>query len=249
MNEGQLGTEDFSISYYSADANNHVLSKISPWHQLPLIANNKHSYYFINEIPKGDSKKMEVSTKTEFNPIKQDIKKGKPRVFSYGTIPFNYGMLPQTWEDPTKGHSDLDPEYKGDNDPIDVVELSDESLEMGGIYEVHILGCIALIDEGEVDWKMLGIRTSVAKPSHIKTLEDLKNTDHGAQQLKQVFKWFRLYKTTDGKPENRFGLNEQVMNETYAQHVINETHYQWKHLARHHKTVESGKLWLSPQMA
>ena len=32
-------------------------------------------------------------------PIKQDIKKGKLRFYPYN-IHWNYGMLPQTWEDP-----------------------------------------------------------------------------------------------------------------------------------------------------
>ena len=32
-------------------------------------------------------------------PIKQDMKKGKLRFYPYN-IHWNYGMLPQTWEDP-----------------------------------------------------------------------------------------------------------------------------------------------------
>ncbi len=42
----------------------------------------------------------------ERNPIKQDVKKGVPRFYPY-TIPWNYGMLPQTWEDPKAAHADL----------------------------------------------------------------------------------------------------------------------------------------------
>ena len=34
-------------------------------------------------------------------PIRQDIKKGRPRFYPY-PIDWNYGMLPQTWEDPQK---------------------------------------------------------------------------------------------------------------------------------------------------
>ena len=33
------------------------------------------------------------------NPIRQDIKKGELRHY-HDAIPYNYGMLPQTWEDP-----------------------------------------------------------------------------------------------------------------------------------------------------
>jgi len=34
------------------------------------------------------------------NPIKQDVKKGAVRFYPYN-INWNYGLLPQTWEDPS----------------------------------------------------------------------------------------------------------------------------------------------------
>lgn len=40
------------------------------------------------------------------NPIMQDTKDGKPRYYTYGVPFFNYGLLPQTWEDPT--HADAE---------------------------------------------------------------------------------------------------------------------------------------------
>ncbi len=40
-------------------------------------------------------------------PIKQDTKKGKLRFYPYN-INWNYGMLPQTWEDPDHKNADLD---------------------------------------------------------------------------------------------------------------------------------------------
>lgn len=44
--------------------------------------------------------KMEVMKDVEYNPIMQDESKGKPRYYTYGVPFFNYGLLPQTWEDP-----------------------------------------------------------------------------------------------------------------------------------------------------
>ena len=41
----------------------------------------------------------------EGSPIKQDIKKGKLRFYPYN-IYWNYGMLPQTWEDPAARNDD-----------------------------------------------------------------------------------------------------------------------------------------------
>jgi hypothetical protein len=40
-------------------------------------------------------------------PIKQDTKKGKLRFYPYN-INWNYGLLPQTWEDPTHKNPELD---------------------------------------------------------------------------------------------------------------------------------------------
>ncbi len=37
---------------------------------------------------------------------------------------------------------------KGDNDPVDVVEIGSRTLRMGGVYRVKPLGAYAMIDEG-----------------------------------------------------------------------------------------------------
>jgi inorganic pyrophosphatase len=51
----------------------------------------------LTEIPRMSKAKMEVATKQEFNPIAQDVKKGKLRDY-HGPIFWNYGCFPQTWE-------------------------------------------------------------------------------------------------------------------------------------------------------
>lgn len=75
---------------------------VSAWHDVPLYAGNG-MINFLCEIPKETSAKMELATDEERNPIKQDTKKGKLRHYPYN-INWNYGMMPQTWEDP--GHVD-----------------------------------------------------------------------------------------------------------------------------------------------
>eukprot|EP00659_Diplonema_papillatum_P003001 gene3001-4720_t len=103
---------------------------VSPWHDVPLLATGGQTFNYVNEIPIATRAKMEIATKLENNPIKQDIKKGKLRFFTYGDIPFNYGCLPQTWEDPAVAVPECG-NAAGDNDPLDVVVLGDERLEMG----------------------------------------------------------------------------------------------------------------------
>lgn len=71
---------------------------VSAWHDIPLYAGDG-LLHFMCEIPKETSAKMELATDEVRNPVKQDTKKGNLRFYPYN-IHWNYGMLPQTWEDP-----------------------------------------------------------------------------------------------------------------------------------------------------
>lgn len=124
---GAVGTTDFRI-HFADDG-----KVISPWHDIPL--KDGELYNFITEIPKYTRAKMEVATKEKLNPIAQDIKKGKLRDY-HGPIFWNYGCLPQTWEDPNVIHPDV--KCKGDNDPVDVVEIGSTALASGSISKVRL---------------------------------------------------------------------------------------------------------------
>ena len=101
--QGERSSTDFRIFLESAKAPG---TPISVWHDIPL-ANPDGTLNFVCEIPAESSAKMEVSTKEGANPIKQDIKKGALRFYPYN-INWNYGMLPQTWEDPKIVHPELE---------------------------------------------------------------------------------------------------------------------------------------------
>ncbi|CAJ1357915.1 unnamed protein product [Effrenium voratum] len=88
---GEQGTLDYRMHFQDKNGN-----KISPWHDIPLKS-GEHFNCLI-EIPKMTKPKMEVAVKEEMNPIAQDVKKGKLRDY-HGPIFWNYGMLPQTWEE------------------------------------------------------------------------------------------------------------------------------------------------------
>lgn len=50
-----------------------------------------------------------------------------------------------------------DTQAKGDNDPVDVCEIGQHVGHSGEIKKVKVLGVMALLDEGETDWKLLAI--------------------------------------------------------------------------------------------
>ena len=89
---GEAATESFRLNFKGEDG-----SALSPWHDIPLKGDG--GYNMVVEIPKMTKAKMEVATKEPNNPIAQDIKKGNLRDY-HGPIFWNYGCLPQTWEDP-----------------------------------------------------------------------------------------------------------------------------------------------------
>eukprot|EP00958_Prasinococcus_capsulatus_P009451 scaffold921_cov397-Prasinococcus_capsulatus_cf.AAC.3 len=145
---------------------------------------------------------------------------GKLRHYPYN-INWNYGMLPQTWEDPN--HENKEAGGAGDNDPVDVVEIGSATCDMGGVYTVKPLGIYAMIDDGcgsttaglrfkprsslhELDWKIIALRTDDPLAAEVNTLEDVEK--HFPGELQKVLEWFRDYKIPDGKPANKFGLDE-----------------------------------------
>ncbi|CAE7659574.1 ppa1, partial [Symbiodinium sp. KB8] len=102
--------------------------------------------------------KYEAQTTEEYNPIGPDTTKdGVMRSYAYDSL-VNYGFLPQTWENP--GVKDPLSNLSGDNDPLDVCDLSEIPAHHCSTYQVKVIGSFGLIDEGEIDWKVLCIRTS-----------------------------------------------------------------------------------------
>jgi len=115
---------------------------------------------------------MEVAKDEVDNPIKQDTKKGDLRYIKYSPVLYNYGLFPQTWEDPAEVDPDVGQKgtglnffdivstlltyfILGDDDPLDVIDIGFKRIERGTVTRVKLIGALALIDEGETDWKIL----------------------------------------------------------------------------------------------
>ncbi|GMH35540.1 hypothetical protein BSKO_03408 [Bryopsis sp. KO-2023] len=218
--KGDENTTDYRIFF-----NDKSGTTVSPWHDIPLFT-EAGLLNFVCEIPKETSAKMEVATDEENTPIKQDIKKGNLRFYPYN-INWNYGLLPQTWEDPDHKSADLDG-IAGDNDPVDVVEIGSGTLKMGGVYAVKPLGVYAMIDDGELDWKVIAINVDDPKASLVNDVEDVEREFPG--ELEKILVWFRDYKMPDGKPQNAYGYDNKCMNKEFTMGVINETNGFYKAL-------------------
>lgn len=232
VTEGTQGTLEFRLRFKDDNGN-----EISPWHDIPLSAGKPDVFNAIIEIPKMTKAKMEVATKESMNAIAQDVKKGKLRDY-HGPIFWNYGMLPQTWENPDEENHDT--KCSGDNDPLDVVEIGSKALAMGAVEPVKALGVLAMIDDGELDWKLIAISTNDPLADKLNGISDVET--HCPGTISGIREWFRWYKTPDGKPLNAFGFDEVALDKAKALEVISETNDAWKQLRA--GKVDKKKLWI-----
>ncbi|OMJ17970.1 Inorganic pyrophosphatase [Smittium culicis] len=210
------------------------------FHDVPLYATaDKQVLNMVVEIPRWTNAKLEIKTKDRFNPIVQDVKKGKLRyvcnTFPHHGYIWNYGAFPQTWEDPT--NIDHATGCAGDNDPLDVIEIGEQVGYTGQIKQVKVLGVIALIDEGETDWKVIAIDVTDPLAPKLNDIDDVDTYLPGL--LKATVEWFKLYKIPDGKGENQFAFNGQAKDKKFASAVIDETNAFWTNLVASKENAQS----------
>ncbi|PVU96874.1 hypothetical protein BB559_002218 [Furculomyces boomerangus] len=204
---------------------------VSFFHDIPLFADvEKKVYNMVVEVPRWTNAKMEIKTGDKFNPIVQDIKKGALRyvcnTFPHHGYIWNYGALPQTWEDPEVTSPDTG--CVGDKDPIDVCEIGEKIGYTGQIKQVKVLGIVAMVDEGETDWKVIAIDVTDPMAEHVNDIDDVQQ--HFPGLLKATVEWLRLYKVPDGKGENQFAFNSESKGRSFAEEIIAETHESWRTL-------------------
>ncbi len=223
--------------------------KISFLNDIPY-KNNDGTFNCIFEVPYGETAKMEMS-KEEHNPIKQDTKKNKftnhKYLRHYRLTPlFNYGFIPQTWEN---SNIKFRNKYIGDDDPLDVIELSipnkiidnssldnnndlnknvffnNSRVSIGDLNRLHILGSFCLIDQDEVDWKILALNADIfTKDKALKWMDFDENKD----RLKSIMNWFKIYKTFEGKKENFILDNDKIFSPEETRIIIEGNHIYYK---------------------
>ncbi|UKJ90095.2 inorganic pyrophosphatase [Theileria orientalis] len=238
---GEPGTKSFRVEF--VDLKN---DKISPWHDLPLFA-SKDFVTMVVEIPRNTRAKMEIVTSAENNPIKQDL-------FSNGDLRdldcpmyWNYGAIPRTWEAPMpyvhkysgdKGEA-LTMELLGDNDPLDIVDVGRVTRKVGDLVAMKPVGAVSLIDQNEIDWKILGVAPDDEHFDDINELEDVDVYYPGTTT--GIMEFFRWYKTPRGKPLNKFLPQKNFCTRKEALELVNETHHYYQQLME--GKLEGGDLW------
>lgn len=192
-------------------------------HHFAPAQNEDGTLNMVVEVPKWTRAKLECATNEPWNPIKQDTKRGALRQYGHGDMPFNYGFLPQTWEDPEEVHPDTG--ARGDGDPLDVLEVGARAWPVGAVLRVKPLGVLAMLDGGETDWKLLTVAVGDASAPMLGDVGDLQLHMPGA--LPAAHRWLSLYKWPD---VCSFAFQGQAQNRAYALQVVAETHAAWRRL-------------------
>lgn len=109
-----------------------------------------------------------------------------------------------------------------------MIEIGEKVGFPGQIKQVKILGTLALLDEGETDWKMVAIDLDDPKAASVNSISDVES--HFPGLLTATVDWFRNYKRPDGKPQNEFAFDGKPQDADYALRVIDQTHSHWKAL-------------------
>ncbi|XP_036265848.1 inorganic pyrophosphatase 2, mitochondrial isoform X5 [Pipistrellus kuhlii] len=200
---------------------NEVGHYISPFHDIPLKVDSKEEngiptkrarndfsevylknvFHMVVEVPRWTNAKMEIATEEPLNPIKQDVKDGKLRYVA--------NIFPH------KGY-------------IWNYGALPQVLPHGEVICVKILGILALIDQGETDWKLIAINVNDPDASKFHDINDVRKYKPG--YLEATLNWFRFYKVPEGKPENQFAFNGEFKNKAFAFEVIKSAHESWKAL-------------------
>ena len=142
------------------------------------------------EIPSGTNDKFEVSKET--GQIVQDIEDGLPRKIKYIGYPANYGMIPKTL---------LSPETGGDGDPLDVIVLG-EQLQKGSVVEIKLIGILKMLDDGEIDDKLIAVMVNNSIFSSVNSFNELKKSYQGITEILEM--WFTNYKGSNKVIVNGF---------------------------------------------
>ena len=109
---------------------------IHPWHDIDPKRVSPERFMAIIEIPKGSKKKYELDKETGIIRLDRIL-------FTSTHYPSNYGFIPLTYAD--------------DKDPLDVLVLCSETLDPLTMVECFPIGCVKMIDNQEVDEKIIAI--------------------------------------------------------------------------------------------
>ena len=87
---------------------------------------------------------------------------------------------------------------------------------------IKVLGILGMLDQGEMDWKIIGLNANARQARFVHTIADVDRVF--PNRVAQLVHWFKVYKKPDGKPENQFAFDGAMQSTEFALSVIEQTH-------------------------
>jgi inorganic pyrophosphatase len=173
------------------------MSKNHPWHDISFGEESPQIVQAIIEISRGSKAKYEVDKESGLLKLDRVLH----AAFYY---PINYGFIPKT--------------FAGDNDPLDILVLSQIDLEPLSIVSAKVIGVMRMIDKG-IDDKIIAVCQNDISVSHINSLEELP--PHLMSEIKHFFEQYKKLEQTTVKVDEFYGKEK-------AYEIINESIIEYK---------------------
>lgn len=154
------------------------------WRDIPVGDKPPRLLNVIVEVVSGSRDKYEY--KIEWDAFLLD------RVLHSSVVfPVEYGFVPQTWFD--------------DNDPLDIMVMSYEPLEVGCVVKTRVIGALIMEDEEGEDPKILSVPTGDPRFNGYKNLADVH-----PHKLREIQEFFEVYKRLEPKKWTKFKIWRDV---------------------------------------
>lgn len=162
------------------------------WHDIDNDRIKQDEFIACIEIPKGSKKKYELDKETGLIILDRIL-------YTSTHYPANYGFIPRT--------------YAGDNDPLDVLVICQESVYPLTLVECYPIGVLKMIDNNEQDEKIIAISKNDPYLNCYKDISELPN-----QISDEIKHFFEVYKQLEGKVTSV----DQMNGREEAQRIIEE---------------------------
>jgi len=199
---------------------------LSYWNDIPLYFDEAERVYnMIVEIPRGEAIKTLLNISEEMSPITVSMlpNSHQPALENVDYI-HDFGKLPQTYS--SASVEDQLAKLKGNGYPLDVVEISDRTHQIGDIVPVKILGVLGVASNDIVDYKLIAFDIRSAAADQIKSLADIET--HYPDLLAATRGYFRFYQFP--QQVNDMLFNGEYQDASVAENLINEKNNEWKQL-------------------
>ena len=146
---------------------------MDPWHDVEVGDNAPEFVNGIIEIPRGSKAKYELDKKTGMICLDRVL-------YAAVHYPANYGFIPRT--------------YCDDNDPLDILVLSQIDLVPLCLAESKVIGVMKMVDGGEQDDKIIAVAKEDMAYAHYNDISELPPL-----QMKEIVAFFTDYKNLENK--------------------------------------------------